>query len=141
MTITRDVLAGKAKKCVAGAVPLPGAPLWNMGKAAVGSQTDFDALQSAVDYLTCKAKARAPFTKDDKEFLVDIFEALWWGGHAKGLPEAAALADHYVNGKGKLLKIDAEVYRSSVIVRDTCAALKVYVRAQLTGGSNVSKVR
>jgi hypothetical protein len=141
MAMTKQTLSEKAKKCLAGAVPIPGAPLWRMGKAALGSRTDYEALQGAIDCLTCKAKARAAFTTDDKEFLVEIFEALWWGGHAKRLPEAAALANHYVNGKGKPLKVDEEVYRSSVIVRDTCVALKAHVRKQLAGRRDIGMVR
>lgn len=99
-----------------------------MGLAALGSKSDFLLLQDAIEYLTCKAKMKMPFTGDEKAFLKKIFEDLWWGGEAKGYSEAAQLADHYVNGGGKSLKIDAGVYQSSVVVKDTCEAIKAYVR-------------
>ena len=35
-----------------------------MGKAAAGFQSDFDLLPYAVDYLTCTAKAKMPFTHE-----------------------------------------------------------------------------
>jgi len=102
--------------------------LWNLGKAALGSQSDFDLLQNAIDYLTCKAKAKMSFTLDEKAFLRKIFEGLWLGGEVKGYPEAAALANHYVSGKGAKLEIDAAVYQTSVVIRDTSAAIKDYIR-------------
>jgi hypothetical protein len=112
-----------------------------MGMAALGSRSDYEALQGAVNYLTCKAKARVSFTADEKEFLVEIFEALWWGGHSKGWPEAAQLADHYVHGKGKPLEINSEPYRTAVIVVDTCAALKEFIGMQLKARKDVSALR
>jgi len=99
-----------------------------MGMAAAGFRSDLESLQHAVDYLTCKAKAKMSFTEEEKTFLKGIFETLWWGGQVKGFPEAAVLADHYVNGKGKNLKIDAQVYQTSVIVKDTSECIKDYVR-------------
>jgi hypothetical protein len=99
-----------------------------MGAAALGSKSDFDLLQNAIDYLTCKAKAKMTFTDEEKDFLKNIFEDLWWGGEIKGYPEAAQLADHYVNGKGAKLEIDSGVYQTSVIVKDTADVIKDYVR-------------
>lgn len=108
---------------------IPGAPLWHMGKVAVlDSKESFDLLQNSIDYLSCKARYRKPFTSDEKEFMKEIFEALWWGGQYKGYREAARLANHYVNGKGKTIKIDEDVYRNSVIVTDTREALKRYIK-------------
>ena len=124
---TSSSLAAHANACLAKAVPIPGWPLWTMGKAALGSQSDFDLLQNAVDYLTCKAKAKMPFTDDEKAFLKRLFECLWWGGELKRYPEAAELADHYVNGGGAKLTIDAAVYQTSIVVKDTSEAIKDYI--------------
>jgi hypothetical protein len=127
----------KAQACLAKAVPIPSAPLLHMGNVALRkSEGSFTVLQDAIDYLSCKAKARPKiqFTDDEKEFLIEIFEALWWGGHAKRFPEAAQLANHYVHGSGRKLQIDADVYKSSVVVRDSIAAMKDFIRDQAKKG-------
>jgi len=81
--------------------PTPTAPLWHMAKVAVGdSKESFDLLQAEIESLTKKAKRKQSFTADEKEFLTDLYECLWYGGNYKGFTEAAELADHYVNGKG-----------------------------------------
>jgi hypothetical protein len=139
--ISHTTCAAKAKACLAKAVPIPGWPLLNMGAAALGSKSDFDLLQNAIDYLSCKAKAKMTFTDEEKAFLKHIFESLWLGGELKGYTEAAQLADHYVNGKGVRLKIDAAVYQTSVIVNDTSAAIKDYVRQLIVKRANVAIVR
>jgi hypothetical protein len=131
----------KAKACLAKAVPIPSLPLLNMGAAALGFKSDFDLLQNAIDYLTCKAKAKMIFTDEEKSFLQSIFEDLWLGGEVKGYPEAAQLADHYVNGNGVALRIDAAVYRTSVIVKDTSEAIKSYVRQLISKNANFAIVR
>ncbi len=59
------------------------------------------------------------FDESEKEFLVNLFEVMWWGGKFKGYHEAATLADAYVNGKGKKVKVSAHVYRTSKIVKTT----------------------
>ena len=86
---------------------------------------------------------RIPFTEDEKHFLVELFEAFWWGGkglniaealgvgNIQGMPEAAELANHYVHGDGKTLEINPELYKSSVIVRDTMAAMKAFIRESI----------
>ena len=131
----------KARACLARAAPIPGWPLLHMGAAALGSKSDFDLLQNAIDYLTCKAKAKMTFTDEEKSFLKNIFEDLWWGGEVKSYPEAAQLANHYVNGKGAALKIDAALYQTSVIVKDTSEAIKNYVRELIGKNANVAIVR
>jgi len=133
--------AAKARECLAKAAPIPGWPLLHMGGAAFGSKSDFDLLQNAIDYLTCKAKAKMTFTDEEKGFLKNIFEDLWWGGQFEGYPEAANLANHYVNGKGAKLKIDAAVYQTSVIVKDTSEAIKDYVRQLFLKHANFAIVR
>ncbi len=141
MTTTKGTTV-KGKTLLPG-VTIPGSPLWNMGlAAATGSTTDFHALQDAIDHLTIKAKRSLPsaFTVTEKDFLVEIFESLWWGGHVKSFPEAAELADHYVNGRGLKLEIDAEVYTTSVIVRDAMAAMKDFIRAQSKTGRLFAKL-
>jgi len=103
-------------------------PLVSFGLAKAGSQSSFDALQKAIDYLTCKAKTKLPFSEDEKTYLIEIYESFSVGGKIMGYSEAAALANHYVHGDGAPLTIDAAVYRTSTVVRDTSAALKDYIR-------------
>jgi len=118
-----------ANKCVVKRVPITSAPLWHMGQVAVNSsQESFDLLQNTIDYLTCKAKAGISFTVDEKEFMVELYESFWWGGKYKGYPEAATLANHYVNGGGKTLNINSGAYSTSVIVKDTMLAMKEYIK-------------
>ena len=105
-------------------------PLFNMANAAIRNTTaDLKYLQDALDFLTCKAKAKMKFTSDEKEFLKEIYEAFWWGGRYKGLNEAAQLANHYVNGEGNSIanpyKIDATIYKTSKIVIATMNAMKI----------------
>ena len=107
---------------------IPMSPLWHMGKTALlESQKNFDAMQKAIDYLACKAKNKQSFENKEKEFLKEVFEAFWWGGQYKGWKEAATLAKHYVHGKGELLSINPEVYKASVIVKDTIVLMKRYI--------------
>jgi hypothetical protein len=51
------------------------------------------------------------FTSEEKTFLVELYESFWWGGMAKGMPEAGKLADQFVNGKGKTVQMDVTPYR------------------------------
>ena len=122
-------LIKKGNKCAENRESIPGAPLWHMGKVALfESENSLNLLQNTVDYLACKGKLGKPFTDDEKEFMKEIFEALWWGGQYRGFSEAAQLANHYVNGEGKPVKLDPEVYKNSVIVNDVMAAMKNYIR-------------
>jgi hypothetical protein len=109
-------------------VDIPMSPLWDMGKTALfESQKNFDAMQKAIDYLTCKAKNKQAFENNEKEFLKEIYEAFWWGGQYKGWKEAAQLANHYVHGNGKPLSINPDIYRTSVIVKDTMRLMKKHI--------------
>jgi hypothetical protein len=107
---------------------IPMSPLWNMGKTALfESQKNFGAMQKAIDYLACKAKNKQTFQNKEKEFLKEVFEAFWWGGQFKGYKEAAQLARHYVHGNGKPISINANVYKTSIIVKDTMVLMKKYI--------------
>ncbi|HKP60879.1 MAG TPA: hypothetical protein VJV78_29320 [Polyangiales bacterium] len=121
-------VAARARTCLAKAVPIPSAPLWNMGRAALGSKSNYDEMQTAIDYLTCKAQASMAFTADEKTFMKELYESFSFGGSMKGFDEAAQLANHYVNGGGAKLTINSTVYQSSVIVKDASAAIKDYIR-------------
>jgi len=56
-----------------------------MGKVAVfESKESFDLLQNTIDYLTCKGKLGKKFSNDEKEFMKELFEAMWWGGKYRG---------------------------------------------------------
>jgi LysM repeat protein len=116
-------------------VEIPMSPLLNMAKIAkFGSTKDLKYMQDAIDYLTSKAKAKLDFEDDEKEFLKEIYEAFWWGGHYKGLKEAAQLANNYVNGDGNTkanpFVIDSEVYRTSKIVIATMEVMKQFILEQ-----------
>lgn len=99
-----------------------------MGKVAVFESKDsFELLQNTIDYLAYKGKLGKLFTKNEKEFMKKLFEALWWGGKYHGYKEAADLANHYVNGDGKSLTANPQIYKGSVIVKDTTTAMKSYI--------------
>jgi hypothetical protein len=90
-----------------------------MGKVAIfDSKTSFGLRQNTIDYLTCKGKTGKPFADPEKDFMKELFVALWWGGNYHGYREAAKLANHYVTGDGKILRLDSEVYEKSTIVSD-----------------------
>jgi hypothetical protein len=75
----------KAKACLAKAAPIPGWPLANMSKTALfNSKSDFDLLQNAIDYLTCKARLKMAFIDEEKGFLKAIYEDFAVGGRVKG---------------------------------------------------------
>ncbi len=107
---------------------IPTNPLWHMGMAQTGNASSFRLLQSSVDWLTCQGKRGKPFDKDSKEFMHDLFEAFSTGGTAKRWPEAAKLADQYVNGKGARVALNPYIYQTSVIVQDTSVAMKNVIR-------------
>lgn len=107
---------------------IPESPIANMANAFVrGDTSSVKLLQKAIDSLTAKAKAAKPFTDDDKEFMTELFETMWYGGSYKGYHEAAILANHYVNGGGALLCINPDCYVASTIVRDTMQAMMSYL--------------
>ncbi|WP_156370857.1 MULTISPECIES: hypothetical protein [unclassified Acidovorax] len=125
---TVEQVAQKASICLKNRENVPTAPLWHLGKAQVFGVTEgFDLVQSTIDYLACKAKINSSFTDDEKEFLVNIYEAFWWGGKYLGFSEAALLANHYVHGGGHEVILNPFVYRYSVIVQDAIVALKKYI--------------
>jgi len=113
-----------------------------MGKVAVfESSSSFRLLQYTIDYLTCKGKLNKPFNSDEKEFMKELFDALWWGGKYHGMHEAARLANHYVNGNGNKLIIKPNVYKNSVIVNDTMLALKDYIKAMHANNKKFEQVK
>lgn len=137
-----DTLIERGNLCVNDRENIPGAPLWHMGKVAIlDSKTSFDLLQNTIDYLTCKVKAEKSFTDPEKEFMKELFEALWWGGNYHGYREAAKLANHYVNGNGKTLRIDSEVYEKSIIVSDAMQVLKEYLKQRSSNKKPIVAVK
>ncbi len=137
-----DKLIGKSNQCLEDREEIPSAPLWHMGKVAVFESKDsFNLLQNTIDYLTCKGKLGKTFTDNEKEFMKELFEALWWGGRYHGFEEAATLADHYVNGDGKTLNINPKVYTDSVIVSDAMLALKSHIKELSSRKEPVSMIR
>ncbi len=122
-----SALPGKLKDPCGDRPNIPTNPLWHMGLARAGNSSSFNLLQSSIDWLTCQGKRNKPFDKDSKEFMHDLYEAFATGGQILGQKEAAMLADNYVNGNGKQKNIDANVYWSSVIVKDTMQAMKAFI--------------
>lgn len=130
-------LSKKAQVCLEQAVEVPGAPLFHMGNVAkFKSKNSFDLLQGTINYLTCKAQVKMSFSSDEKEFLIELYESFWWGGRFKGMPEAANLANHYVNGKGEAVAMNAKPYQNSVIVKDTINAMKLYIKESASKNEN-----
>ncbi len=122
-------LSKKAQVCLEQAVEVSGDPLYHMGNIAVfNSKSSFDLMQATINYLTCKAQVKMLFSNAEKTFLIELYESFWWGGHAKGMPEAARLANHYVNGKGKIVSMDSILYEKSVVVQDTMQAMKLHIK-------------
>lgn len=135
-------LIEKGNICLEDREDIPGAPLWHMGKVAVfESKKSFDFLQNTIDYLSCKGKLSKSFTDNEKEFMKELFEALWWGGKYHGFDEAAKLANHYVNGNGELLRINSEVYTKSIIVSDTITALKGFIIYQSSRNKPIVRLK
>jgi len=135
-------LIEQSNKCLKNREKIPSAPLWHMGKVAVfESKNSFDPLQNTIDYLTCKGKLSKTFTDNEKEFMKELFEALWWGGQYHSFKEAAKLASHYVNGDGKTLSINSKVYTDSVIVSDTMFALKSYIKDLSTKKKPILRIK
>ncbi|MET1256646.1 hypothetical protein [Aliikangiella maris] len=129
-------------KCLEERDNIPSAPLWHMGKVAkFESKESFDLLQNTVDYLVCKAKLRMPFTDNEKEFMKELFEALWWGGKYHGFYEAATLANHYVNGNGNPVSLNATLYKNSIIVKDTANAMRKYMLQLKSSGKNFTFIK
>ena len=72
-------LKKQADVCLAKKADMPMSPLINMANVTVFNNTgDLKSIQDAVDFLTCKAKAKMKFDEDDKEFLKELFEAFWY---------------------------------------------------------------
>lgn len=113
-----------------------------MGKVAVlESKDSFDFLQNTINYLSCKGKLNKSFTDDEKEFMKELFEALWWGGKFKSYDEAARLANHYVNGAGESIKINPELYIKSIIVSDAMLALKNHIKEKSTKKKPIALIK
>ena len=135
-----------ATSCLTIKADMPMSPLWNMAKAAKrNSANDLKYLQDAINFLTCKAKAKHKFSGDDKEFLKEVYEAFWWGGSYNGYKEAAQLANHYVNGTGnskaKPLSINSGVYETSKIVIATMDAMKKYITELAAQNKSITSFR
>jgi hypothetical protein len=137
-----EELAKRANSCMANAEGIPGYPFFTLLNAnKFGSMSSFERLQHTIDYLTCKAKAGIFFTEEEKTFLYDLFINMGRGGRWNGWSEASQLAYHYVDGKGKPITINADVYRTSVIVKDAMEAIKDYIRDQISKKGQYGSVK
>jgi hypothetical protein len=117
-------------------VDIPGSPAMEFFKIKVGgSQHSLRRMQGAIDALTRKARQRRSFTREEKDFLIEMFEAFSWGGWFQSYSEASKLANHYVHGEGARLAIDSEVYETSVIVQDVERAMKREIEQRFALGA------
>jgi len=115
------------------------APLYHVGNVHVlDSVSSFKLIQNQIIYLDCKARNNEKFDKKEKEFLKNLFEVMWLGGKIRGFSEAAALADAYVNGNGKTLRISVEVYKTSKIVQITQGLMKEAVKEHFSSTKDAS---
>jgi hypothetical protein len=87
-----------------------------------------------------KARIGQAFTPDEKEFLVEPFEAFGTGGRVSAFSEASQLVSHYVEGNGKTVRVDSDVYSSSTIVKDVMTVMKVYAAEKLARTGNAGAV-
>ncbi|WP_444995857.1 hypothetical protein [Aliikangiella sp. IMCC44359] len=130
-----STLQKKASRCLSKKVDMPMSPVWHMGKISkFASKGDHKLMQDAIDYLTCKAQNKLSFNDDDKEFLVELYEAFWWGGKYKGYHEAAQLAKHYVHGNGASVKLNPEIYKNIPIVSATIQTMKTFIQEKQSKG-------
>ena len=135
-----DALVHKARACKNMEVTTK--PTYHIGKVFTwGSEDGYKLLTETIDSLDCKAKAGQSFTGDEKEFLVNLYEAFWWGGKARGLAEAAELANHYVHGNGEEIRLDAFIYENSLIVKDAMRAMKGYIAEARRAGKNLKNIQ
>ena len=139
-------LTKKAKACLAKKTEIPMSPLYHMGMAAqFKKESHLKYVQDALNFLACKAQVKLPFSEDDKEFLVEIYEAFYWGGLWVGYPEAAKLASHYVSMEGNTesnpLMVDPTIYREAPIVIETMKAMKRYILEQKKNNKKFQNIK
>ena len=136
----------KAKACLQKKATIPMSPLYHIAMAAkFKKESDFKYVQDALNYLACKAQAKLPFSDDDKEFLIEIYEAFSWGGWWLNYPEASLLAKHYVSMKGGTesnpLMVDPTIYKEAPIVIASMEAMKTYILELDEKKSNFSSLK
>lgn len=137
-----ETLVQKASACLKDRDDVTTKPMYHIGKVfSWGSTDSFTLLKDTIDYLDCKGQAAKPFTDSEKEFLVNLYEAFWWGGKTTGLSEAAELANHYVHGEGKEVRLDSFIYENSLIVKDAMKAMKGYISANHAAGKNLKNLQ
>lgn len=132
-------LGEKGNLCLQDRENIPSAPIWHMGKVhKFNSKESFDLLKNTIYYLECKARLNKTFSENEKEFMKELFESMWWGGKLRGYHEAAKLANHYVNGNGTSVRISSEMYKKSVIVSDAMIAMKAYIKERAANNPVIS---
>lgn len=100
-------------------------PMYHMARVHYGGSTDsFKLLQNQIIFLDCKARNGKNFNKDEKEFLKNLFEAMWWGSKARGFHEAGKLADAYVNSNAAMVTMAPDMYKSSKVVQTAMKLMK-----------------
>ena len=139
-------LTKKAQVCLQKKAEVPMSPLYHMVMAAkFKKESDFKIVQDALNYLTCKAQAKLPFNRDEKEFLIETYEAFSWGGWWLDYKEASKLAKHYVSMKGGTesnpLMIDPLIYKEAPIVISTMEAMRRFITELDKNKKDFSRLR
>lgn len=94
------------------------------------------SLQARVDRLESRAVAGDPFTNADRAFLRDLYRTLQKGAWLTFvLRQSSQLMDHYLDGTGEDLHIDARLFLGSRRVRERMAMLGEQVEADVHSGS------
>lgn len=90
---------------------------WNVG-----------GLQQRVDTLEARAIAGDEFSEDDLRFLTDLYRCGVKIGELTGVaPTTAVLVDHWLDGRGADVRIDAELVRNSRPVRREMRKLREHI--------------
>lgn len=92
---------------------------------------DFKEIQGKVDILEQKAIEKQEFTREEKEFLEDLYGSIVFGGRLLGYKEAAAMLEHYLNASGKPLRIDEEIYLKTEKVKSVMRKMDAWIIADI----------
>lgn len=88
------------------------------------------ALQQRIDALERRAVAGAPFSADDRRFLVDFYRTLASGGRLVVFArQTGRMMDHYLDGSGRDYRLHADIFAGNAKVRAQMDALRARMAA------------
>lgn len=106
----------------------PGAQLPIALTLASGIQKS--SLQSKIDACEAKAIQGADFTKEEIEFLEDLYTCLHKGARLTlVLSEVSKMMEHYLSGSGEPLEIDASIFNTNDKVTHEMEQIRAEIRA------------